>query len=131
AETYYYDLKGMSPPKRTKGSKAPYREDVRVVGAEALDGKVIPLGWQRELLKAGFAIVHDKIVVIDAFSDDCVVGTGSHNLGYKAPYDNDENLAIIEGNKKLAMAYATHVLDVYDHFAWRYIVKRDGPRHAD
>lgn len=33
---------------------------------------------------------------------------------------------IIEGNKKLAVAYATHVLDVYDHFAWRYLVKRLG-----
>ena len=31
---------------------------------------------------------------------------------------------IIEGNKKLAAAYATHVLDVYDHFSWRYTVKR-------
>ena len=38
---------------------------------------------------------------------------------------------IIEGNKKLAVAYATHVLDVYDHFAWRYTVKRFGQKRAD
>lgn len=131
AETYYYQLKGMTPPAKPKGSKAPLKEDVRVVGAEALDGKIIPEGWQRELLKAGFAIVHDKIVVIDAFSDGCIVVTGSHNLGYKASYDNDENLAIVEGNKHLASAYATHVLDVYDHFAWRYKVKQMGQKGAD
>src|SRR5262245_13841411 len=116
AETFYYQLKGMTPPKHQKGSA--YKADGRVVAAYALD-RVIPPGWKKELLSAGFAIVHDKIVVIDAFSDDCVVVTGSHNLGYKASYDNDENLVLIEGNKKLATAYATHVLDVYDHFAWR------------
>jgi phosphatidylserine/phosphatidylglycerophosphate/cardiolipin synthase-like enzyme len=130
AENYYYDLKGMTPPKKAKGSKTRPKEDVRVIGAEALD-KIIPLGWQKELLKAGFAIVHDKIVVIDALSDECVVVTGSHNLGYKASYDNDENLVIIQGNKKLATAYATHVLDVYDHFAWRYMVQERGAKAAD
>jgi phosphatidylserine/phosphatidylglycerophosphate/cardiolipin synthase-like enzyme len=70
-------------------------------------------------------------VVIDPFSDKCVVITGSHNLGHKASFDNDENLAIIQGNKKLAVAYATHVLDVYDHFSWRYQVKLKGQDGAD
>ena len=131
AEGFYYELKGMTPPKKVKGSKVPPKEDLRVIGAEALDGKVIPMGWQRELLKAGFAIVHDKMVVIDAFSDNCVVVTGSHNLGYKGSFDNDENLVIVEGNKQLATAYATHILDVYDHFAWRYLVKQQGQKAAD
>jgi phosphatidylserine/phosphatidylglycerophosphate/cardiolipin synthase-like enzyme len=130
AEGFYYALQGMTPPKKVKGVKTPSKQDLRVLGAEALD-KTIPVGWQRELLKAGFAIVHDKIVVIDAFSDDCVVVTGSHNLGYKASYDNDENLVLIQGNKKLASAFATHVLDVYDHFAWRYLVKQRGAKAAD
>ena len=31
---------------------------------------------------------------------------------------------MIKGNKNLAMAYATHILDVYDHFAWRWTLKR-------
>jgi phosphatidylserine/phosphatidylglycerophosphate/cardiolipin synthase-like enzyme len=84
----------------------------------------IPTGWKRELLKAGFAITHDKIVVIDPFADDCTVMTGSHNLAYQASYNNHENLVMIQGNKKLAMAYATHVLDVYDHFAWRWTTKQ-------
>jgi phosphatidylserine/phosphatidylglycerophosphate/cardiolipin synthase-like enzyme len=124
AGNFYYDLKGTSPPKKQKGVKnPPAPQDPRVISAKALDEKV-PQGWQKELLKAGFAITHDKIVVIDPFKDDCVVVTGSHNLGYQASYNNDENLLMIEGNKKLAMAYATHVLDVYDHFAWRWTVSR-------
>ena len=122
AGNFYYDLKGTSPPKKQKGVKSPPApQDARVISANALD-KTVPQGWQKELLKAGFAITHDKIVVIDPFADDCVVVTGSHNLGYQASYNNDENLLMIEGNKKLAMAYATHVLDVYDHFAWRWTV---------
>jgi phosphatidylserine/phosphatidylglycerophosphate/cardiolipin synthase-like enzyme len=131
AGVFYYTLRGSSPPKRQptvpgqpKPKKAPVPQDPRVIAADALSGSDVPDGWQAELLKAGFAITHDKIVVIDPFSDGCVVVTGSHNLGYQASYNNDENLLMIEGNRKLAMAYATHVLDVYDHFAWRWTVRQ-------
>jgi phosphatidylserine/phosphatidylglycerophosphate/cardiolipin synthase-like enzyme len=73
-----------------------------------------------ELLTAGHAIIHDKIVVIDPLDPKgCAVITGSHNLGYKASYDNDENLLIIRGNQNLAVAYAVHVLDVYQHYLMR------------
>lgn len=131
AGQFEYDLKGTSPPKKQKGVKnPPAKQDPRVISAKALDSKTIPAGWQKELLNAGFAITHDKIVVIDPFADDCVVVTGSHNLGYQASYNNDENLLMIEGNKKLAMAYATHVLDVYDHFAWRWMLQTGQPVDA-
>jgi len=128
SEGFYYELKGSAPPAKVKGKKTPIKQDPRVIGAEALDGKVVPQGWQKELLKAGFAIIHDKVMVIDPFADDCVVITGSHNLGYTASYNNDENLLIVQGNRKLAAAYATHVLDVYDHFSWRYAVNHGGAK---
>lgn len=127
SEGFYYQLRGMTPPKRVKGQKKPIKQDPRVFAAEAL-GDNVPDGWTKEILKAGFAIIHDKIVVIDPFSDQCVVATGSHNLGHKASFNNDENMAIIVGDKELACAYATHVLDVYDHFAWRYLVNRLGKK---
>ncbi|MGA2881411.1 MAG: phospholipase D-like domain-containing protein [Bryobacteraceae bacterium] len=138
AGEFYYSLRGSSPPKKTravkgqpKPPKVPIKQDPRVIAAQALDKADAPKGWVAELLKAGFAITHDKIVVIDPFSDDdCVVITGSHNLGYQASYNNDENLVMIRGNKKLATAYATHVLDVYDHFAWRWTLKK-GKRSDD
>ena len=50
---------------------------------------------------------------------NCTVITGSHNLGYKASYCNDENLLIIEGNRDLAISYAVHVLDLYEHYLMR------------
>src|SRR5437867_4088963 len=121
SEPFYYELRGMTPP---KGGKR--KQDSRVIAADALDEKSAPAVWGREILNAGFAIIHDKVVVIDPFSDDCVVITGSHNLGHKASFNNDENLVLIRGNRKLAAAYASHVLDVYDHFAWR--VAQQDPR---
>lgn len=121
SESFYYELHGITPPKDGKG-----KQDSRVIAADALDEKSAPAGWIKEILNAGFAIIHDKVVVIDPFSDDCVVITGSHNLGHKASFNNDENLVIIRGNRKLAAAYASHVLDVYDHFAWR--VAQQDPR---
>jgi phosphatidylserine/phosphatidylglycerophosphate/cardiolipin synthase-like enzyme len=86
--------------------------------------------WQKELLKSSteaHAIIHDKIVVIDPLSpDDCVVITGSHNLGYRASYNNDENLLIIKRHTSLAEAYAVHVMDVYDHYRWRWLLQKYG-----
>ena len=46
--------------------------------------------------------------------------TGSHNLGFKASYANDENMVIIRDNQMIAEAFATHVLDVVNHYKWRY-----------
>jgi phosphatidylserine/phosphatidylglycerophosphate/cardiolipin synthase-like enzyme len=81
----------------------------------------IPVGNLRpELLTAGHAIIHDKIIVIDPLDEkNCTLITGSHNLGYKASYCNDENFLIIQGNRDLAVSYAVHVLDLYEHYLMR------------
>ncbi len=90
----------------------------RVTGVAAIPG---PFSYfEDELLKLGFSTIHDKLLVIDPFSPDCVVITGSHNLGYAASYKNDENMVIIQGDKEIAQAYAAHVLDIVNHFKWRY-----------
>lgn len=98
--------------------------DFRGVPAGAVGAKDAFGKWEAELAKYGFAIIHNKIVVIDPFSDDCVVVTGSHNLGFRASHNNDENMLIIRGHRGLAEAYACHVLDLYDHYAWRYLLKQ-------
>jgi hypothetical protein len=96
-------------------------EHAEVAAAEAFDRDLEP--FQKEILKSSptaHAVIHDKIVVIDPMSSDCVVVTGSHNLGYSASYANDENMLIVKGHRSLAEAYATHVMDIYDHYRWRY-----------
>lgn len=99
-----------------------------------MDYRAIPAGeitkgdkfgdFEAEMHKVGFAIIHDKIVVIDPFTKDCVVVVGSHNLGFRASHNNDENMVIIRGHQGLAEAYACHVLDIYDHYAFRYWLKK-------
>lgn len=119
----------QAPPKKPKGKKGPKipnaaifspegAQNVLMIRAAAINDLIGD--FQRELLSAGHAIIHDKIVVIDPLSKtDCVVITGSHNLGFKASYANDENMLIIRGNQALALAYTVHVLDVYDHYKFR------------
>jgi phosphatidylserine/phosphatidylglycerophosphate/cardiolipin synthase-like enzyme len=72
------------------------------------------------------AIVHSKAIVIDPFSDQCAVITGSHNFSISASEKNDENLVIVRGNRKLAQAYALHINGVYDHYSWRAFLGSGG-----
>lgn len=94
---------------------------IHVVRAAALTKADVVGAFEHELLKVGHAIIHDKVVVVDPVSDRGVVVLGSHNLGYKASYENDENLLIIRGNRRLVEAYAVHVLDIYEHYRFRAV----------
>lgn len=93
--------------------------NVHIVRASALGVNDVVADFEKELLTVGQAIIHDKIVVVDPLSKEGFVAMGSHNLGYKASYQNDENLLIIKNNPTLVQAYAVHVLDVYDHYRFR------------
>lgn len=97
-----------------------------IIAADSLETTVGK--WQKELLKLpeAHSIIHDKIVVVDPFGDDPIVILGSHNLGFKASYANDENLLIVRGNYRLSAAYLAHILDVYDHYRFRSMVRNDG-----
>jgi phosphatidylserine/phosphatidylglycerophosphate/cardiolipin synthase-like enzyme len=116
-----------APPKRQKGDPA-LPEDYRVIHAQGVNAGDAFGQWEKELNQAGHAVIHDKIVVVDPFSDTCAVVTGSHNLGYRASYNNDENMAIIRNHRAVAEAYAAHCLDVYDHYAWRYWLSTEGDK---
>ena len=72
------------------------------------------------------AIVHSKVIVVDPFSNNCAVITGSHNFSDSASQKNDENLVIVRGNTQLAQAYALHINGVYDHYSWRAYLANGG-----
>lgn len=82
-----------------------------------------PTSWfSREMTRLAEtnAMVHSKVVVIDPFSANPVLMTGSHNLGPKASGTNDENLLLIRNAPHLAAAYATNVMSVYNQYRWRF-----------
>jgi len=77
--------------------------------------------WRKEIYKYGHAIIHDKTIVVDPFSKDCAVITGSHNLGFRASSNNDENMLIIRGDQAVAQAYTAHIMDIFEHYRSRWI----------
>jgi hypothetical protein len=67
--------------------------NVSIVRAARIDDRTIlgDLGAEQLTARGGIgALIHDKVVVIDPRSSDCTVLLGSHNLGLKASYSNDE-----------------------------------------
>ncbi|WP_342360032.1 phospholipase D-like domain-containing protein [Terrarubrum flagellatum] len=116
----YIDAKGKERKLPAPAIWWPGGDQSRIVMIRAAAVR-IPFGNLRpELLTAGHAIIHDKIIVIDPLDEkNCAVITGSHNLGYKASYCNDDNLLIVRGNRPLAISYAVHVIDLYDHYVFR------------
>jgi phosphatidylserine/phosphatidylglycerophosphate/cardiolipin synthase-like enzyme len=78
-------------------------------------------GWEKEIDRLSLVMIHSKVVVLDPFGKRPVVMTGSHNLGPRASGKNDDNLNLIAGVPKLAAAYATHIISVYNAYRWRYV----------
>jgi phosphatidylserine/phosphatidylglycerophosphate/cardiolipin synthase-like enzyme len=76
------------------------------------------------LANVGHAIIHSKVVVIDPFSDDPTVITGSHNFSSSASTKNDENFIIIKGDRALAEAYAVNIMGAYAHYRWRAFLQK-------
>ena len=74
---------------------------------------------RRQFNSIGHAIIHSKVLVIDAFGANPTIVTGSHNFSKTASLSNDENFVVISGNKQLAQAYAVNVMGLYDHYRWR------------
>ncbi len=87
-------------------------------------------GWAIETTRKqflgdiGFAIIHSKVLLIDPFSDDPTVVTGSHNFSISASEKNDENFIVVRGNKALAESYAVNI-----ESAWRHYAARQGNPH--
>lgn len=101
-----------------------FKAKVSIVRASRIDDRAIlgDFGAEQLTAKGGIgAIIHDKVVVIDPLSKDATVILGSHNLGFKASYSNDENMVILTGDQALAEAYAVHILDVFDHYRFRAV----------
>jgi phosphatidylserine/phosphatidylglycerophosphate/cardiolipin synthase-like enzyme len=59
-------------------------------------------------LDVRYQSAHNKVMVIDAGTDDAAVVTGSYNWTYAAQYKNAENVLILRGNAGIVNAYAAN-----------------------
>lgn len=69
--------------------------------------------------KIGYAIVHSKVLVVDPFSSEPIVATGSHNFSLSASKENDENFLVIRGDRSLAEAYTVNIFSAWRHYRAR------------
>ena len=64
-------------------------------------------------------IIHHKMVLIDAETDQPMIYTGSANMSKQSVNNNDENLLEIMGSRRLAGAYLAEFLRLYEHYRAR------------
>lgn len=89
---------------------------------EVTRGQFIPSKFNHNV-GIGHAITHTKMIVIDPFTDNCKVITGSHNFSKSASVGNDENFIVVQANKEMAEHYAVASMAIYNHYRWRAYVK--------
>lgn len=63
--------------------------------------------------------VHTKFLLIDPLSEDPLVCSGSANFSDNSLTQNDENMLLIRGNKRVADIYLTEFDRIFRHFYFR------------
>lgn len=87
--------------------------DVRVL-ADARQHADTPASLLPKLVKAGIPVwledryrhAHNKVMLIDVYSQSPIIVTGSYNFTWSAQHRNAENLLIIRGHSAIADRYA-------------------------
>ncbi|CAE7322755.1 Top3a [Symbiodinium sp. CCMP2592] len=63
--------------------------------------------------------VHTKILLIDMFSDEPIVVSGSGNFSRASMESNDENVVVVRGNTNLSDAYSVEFFRIFEHMRFR------------
>ena len=89
--------------------------------------------WMREKL-TGYnrwvSYIHTKFLLIDPLSDNPTVITGSANFSEPSTIKNDENMLVIQGNKRVADIYLGEFMRLFNHFYFRSVVTRQSARQG-
>ena len=83
-------------------------------------------GFLKESTKGqrGNILIHLKTLILDFTTEDPIVIVGSHNFSNPASSKNDENFVVIKGDTSVADVYFGEMMRLYDHYRFRYNVKR-------
>jgi phosphatidylserine/phosphatidylglycerophosphate/cardiolipin synthase-like enzyme len=74
------------------------------------------------------AFIHCKFLLHDPLGDDPIVVTGSANFSAASTNDNDENMVIVRGNRRVADIYFTEFNRLFNHYYYfRSIAERSTP----
>jgi phosphatidylserine/phosphatidylglycerophosphate/cardiolipin synthase-like enzyme len=89
-------------------------------------------GWLKEAAGIGQFVnwVHTKFMLLDPLGTKPVTITGSANWSLPGTNENDENMVIIRGNKRVADIYFTEFLRIFAHHRFRESVQRYVEEHG-
>jgi phosphatidylserine/phosphatidylglycerophosphate/cardiolipin synthase-like enzyme len=85
--------------------------------------------WARETnagllgLNQHVSFIHSKFMLIDPLSADPLVITGSANFSTASTTDNDENMILVRGDKRVADIYWTEFNRLFNHYYFRSMVE--------
>jgi phosphatidylserine/phosphatidylglycerophosphate/cardiolipin synthase-like enzyme len=81
------------------------------------------------------AFIHSKFLLMDPLGADPIVVTGSANFSTASTKENDENMLIIRGNRRVADIYFTEFNRLFFHYYFRSVreatLNADGPPPDD
>jgi phosphatidylserine/phosphatidylglycerophosphate/cardiolipin synthase-like enzyme len=98
------------------------RDPGNVVSTGAFEGKGEYKKWLASALKGlnpKLHYVHTKLMLVDPLSEDPIVVTGSANWSNESSEDNDENMVVIRGDKRVADIYLTDFMRIFNHYRLR------------
>ena len=78
-------------------------------------------GWLKEAAALGTFVnwVHTKFMLIDPLGDHPVTVSGSANWSQSSTTDNDENMVVVNGDKRVADIYLTEFMRIFSHHRFR------------
>lgn len=74
------------------------------------------------------AYIHSKFLLVDPLGSNPVVITGSANFSKASTNNNDENMMIIRGNRRVADIYFTEFNRLFNHYYFRAIYGKTSQR---
>ncbi|MEO7189979.1 MAG: phospholipase D-like domain-containing protein [Vicinamibacterales bacterium] len=86
--------------------------------------------WARETntrklgLNSHVAYIHSKFLLRDPLGADPIVVTGSANFSDASTNDNDENMVMIRGDRRVADIYFTEFNRLFNHYYFRSVMEQ-------
>lgn len=96
------------------------KENVFAVGSSVTSNKFD--GWVKERLtglNSNVRYVHNKFMLIDPLGNDPIVIAGSANFSAASTTDNDENMLVVRGDKRVADIYLGEFMRLWSHHSFR------------
>ena len=74
-------------------------------------------------LNSHVAYIHSKFLLVDPLGPDPVVVTGSANFSEASTVENDENMIVVRGDRRVADIYLTEFNRLFNHYYFRSVVE--------